>query len=614
MDAPRLASDEGSDGWPRASGESPQMFGDYELLEELARGGMGVVYKARQVSLNRIVALKMILSGRFASENDVRRFYQEAEATASLDHSGIVPIYEIGEHDDRHFFTMKLIAGGTLADKLPQLRSDFRALVRLIATTARAVHHAHQRGVLHRDLKPANILLDDDQNPLVSDLGLARQVESDSNITQTGAIVGTPAYMPPEQAAAKKEITTGADIYSLGAILYEGLTGQPPFRGESPVETLVKVLNEEPASPRELDATIDISLELICLKCLAREPDARYASAAALAEDLENWLVGKPVSVRPPSLGSAFTDVLRANLKSALGASLVGVAAGLLLAFCLSNFHTDSEVVKNPPDKIYAQLPREASMGRYLVFDQEGKEKSGAWVLGSLLCTLATMSLVGLAVAALTRPKPGGEAVTIGMVAALMMSTTVFTFIISFWMLAGTHEANRKDIRLISMAALGPKGQADWARRELQKRFPDLQKAPADEQGNTLAWRLYYDGVYAIPGSLMIGILMSASLCLGPCTAGVAYASRLFAENRGYTGFLLRYGEFMLFVTATGFGLSFLLLIPLVASGSFPILMPPIFGFLIVMAIIRYRGKLRFGWRALLYVYFVVCMVVLAVL
>ena len=208
----------------------------------------------------------MILSGQFASENDVRRFYQEAESAANLDHPGIVPIYEIGEHEGHHFFSMKLIEGGSLAELLPELRNDPRKLVRLIADVAHAVHHAHQRGILHRDLKPANILIDDGGNPLVSDLGLAKQIQSDSNITHTGAVVGTPAYMPPEQAAAEKEITTAADIYSIGAILYEALTGKPPHKGDTPMQTLLLVMESNVRSPRDLDSSVDRFLELICLK------------------------------------------------------------------------------------------------------------------------------------------------------------------------------------------------------------------------------------------------------------------------------------------------------------------------------------------------------------
>src|SRR5262245_15806199 len=305
----RDALDEESGGpAPPSQAETfPQTFGDYELLEEIGRGGMGVVYKARQISLNRVVALKRIRAGQLASPEEVARFRREAEAAAGLDHPHIVPILEVGEHAGQHYFTMKLIEGGNLNLNLARF-TDAKASAELMIKIARAVHHAHQRGILHRDLKPGNILIDAEGQPHVSDFGLAQPIEKEAKLTQSGAIVGTAEYMAPEQARGEKGLTTAADVYGLGAILYVLLTGKPPFQGDYNWETLKKVVEEEPVSPRSANRKVNRDLEAICLHCLEKQATKRYGSAEALATDLENWKVGSPISVRR-------TGMLRRSIK-----------------------------------------------------------------------------------------------------------------------------------------------------------------------------------------------------------------------------------------------------------------------------------------------------------
>jgi len=274
-------------------------FGDYELQVEIARGGMGVVWRARQVSLNRPVALKMILAGQLASAADVQRFKTEAEAAANLDHPNILPIYEVGEHEGQQYFSMKLIDGGSLADAIHSKSLTERPGIELLEKVCRAVHFAHRRGILHRDLKPANVLLDRTGTPYVTDFGLAKRVESDSGLTHTGALLGTPSYMAPEQARAEKQISTGVDVYALGAILYEMLTDQPPFRGPTQLDTLLQVLDQEPTDPRKLNPKSNRDLSVIALKCLEKDPTRRYGSAESIAEELARFLAGDPVSARP---------------------------------------------------------------------------------------------------------------------------------------------------------------------------------------------------------------------------------------------------------------------------------------------------------------------------
>lgn len=281
----------------------PKTFGDYELVEELGRGGMGIVYKAHQKSLQRTVALKMILRGELATPMDRARFQTEARAAALLDHPNIVPIHDSGECEGHAFFSMRFVEGRTLAQLLAEGPLRPREGIRLLIPICRAVHHAHGRGILHRDLKPSNILIDATGQSLVTDFGLAKQTTSSPGLTQSGAVLGTPAYMAPEQVSGTRgKPSPASDVYSLGVILYEILTGRPPFQAATPVDTLLLVLDQDPVRPRLLNSKVDPDLELICLKCIEKEPSLRYPSAAALADDLEAYLQGEELSVRSLSL------------------------------------------------------------------------------------------------------------------------------------------------------------------------------------------------------------------------------------------------------------------------------------------------------------------------
>jgi serine/threonine-protein kinase len=281
----------------------PRDFGPYELMAEIGRGGMGVVYKARQKALDRVVAMKMILATHLASPEHIRRFQIEAHAGAHVRHSNITQIYDVGQHHGQHFFTMEYVEGESLAQRIARDPLSFESAARMITVVARAVEHLHAHGIVHRDLKPSNILLDSNGQPYVTDFGLAKVFVAGSEATATGVIAGTPSYMAPEQASGRNaEVGPAADIYSLGAILYELLTGEPPFKQESPLDTLLDIIGREPRYPRQVNPKVPRGLELICLKCLAKSPDQRYASAAALADDLERYVRQEPLAVRPPGV------------------------------------------------------------------------------------------------------------------------------------------------------------------------------------------------------------------------------------------------------------------------------------------------------------------------
>ena len=282
------------------TGAKVRYFGDYELLDEIARGGMGVVYRARQSKLNRIVALKMILGRHFASHEQVQRFQREAEAAASLNHQGIVPIYEVGEHDGLHFYSMQFVEGQSLSQIITNSPLPVVDAAIILRDCARAIEFAHQSNLVHRDLKPANILIDESGIPRITDFGLAKQTKAATELTASGQVMGTPGFMPPEQAGGKSEkIDQRSDVYSLGATLYATITGRPPFQADNSADTLVQVIEHDPVAPRMLNPKIPKDLETICLKCLEKVPAQRYQSAGELADELQRFIDGMPIRARP---------------------------------------------------------------------------------------------------------------------------------------------------------------------------------------------------------------------------------------------------------------------------------------------------------------------------
>jgi TolB-like protein/Tfp pilus assembly protein PilF len=330
-------------------------LGDYELLEEIGRGAQGVVFRARQKSLNRTVALKVISLGQWASKAHLRRFRREAEAAASLDHPSIVPIYEVGEREGSCYFSMTFVEGGQLDEVVRRTPMSIRQAVELIAKVARTVHYAHEHGILHRDIKPGNILLDAKGEPHLTDFGLARLVESESSVTQTLDVLGTPSYMAPEQAVGNNAaVSSATDVYGLGAVLYQLLTGHPPFAGGTTYETIKLLEDTEPRPPRLLNPKVDRDLSTICLKCLEKDPKRRYSSALALAEDLERWLKHEPIEARHTGVFARGKKWVQRNpTRALLAASLIALAAaaGWIV--------WESELIRQPLTTGIAVLPFE---------------------------------------------------------------------------------------------------------------------------------------------------------------------------------------------------------------------------------------------------------------
>jgi serine/threonine protein kinase len=521
---------------PTSSGISnaPELAG-YELLEELGRGGMGVVYKARKRDLDRTVAVKMILAGQFASVEEVRRFKLEAEAAARLDHPGIVPIYDVGESDGNHFYSMKYIDGAALADKPERYLDDRREAVKLLIQVAQAVHHAHQRGVLHRDLKPANILIDGDGKPLVTDLGLAKRLDSEG-VTQTGIVMGTPGFMAPEQAAGRKDVTTAADVFSLGAILHWLISGKAPFTGDSPLQIIMNTLAGDAPSLRKSRADVDVGLDLICQKCLRKDPLARYTSAAALVEDLQAWLTGDPLSVRPPTPTSLAAIWFKKNLRTVAGACGCGVACGLLFgaAFLMGQLHgfSEAEVTLSALEQSTgSQWPIHFAFLRKLPIN----------VVYSFEFLIVIVIYLGAVITTLV-VRPNSREGCVVSAATLGLLAGVIAHCVSIgWGPIQWHSVVRgsADIQLLSDAIFHETDtERTLTKKALMQRYPGLDKLSRQQRGTILARKVMHDQSIGIPWGMWIGISVTLFLVTLPLSFSAASTGFLWLEGRRGLEFL----------------------------------------------------------------------------
>jgi eukaryotic-like serine/threonine-protein kinase len=535
----------GPEALDRAGEEPAHFFGDYELIEEIARGGMGVVYRARHVSLNRVVALKMMLSGGFASSDDVARFHVEAEAAANLDHPHIVPIYEVGEHQGLHFFTMKLVEGGSLADLAPRLRNDPRGAARLMILVSTAVHHAHQRGILHRDLKPANILIGPEREPYVTDFGLAKMTKMDSGLTHAGQVMGTPAYMSPEQAAGQiQALTTRSDVYSLGSILYHLLAGRPPFQAASVFDTLKRVIESEPEPLRPVNPGVDRELQAIVSKCLAKPPEQRYESAAEFADDLGHWLEGEPILARQSTTWEVGRAFLRKNFGAAWAAPVVGLVIGLVIGgfYWITGFAVGIQEFGRAYDKLPSvERPWLTTLGI-------GRPTSHFVTVLLYFSLIIAMSAMGLITVLLARSRNLVADIAAGLIAGVI--TGIVTFGVSGGALYSLGE-----IRTETSAAafeFDNTALAAWevrdfpARDRLLDRYPDLRALSPFDRADTMARKWSYDHQMALSRGILVALLLCLSVFPALSVMQALIAGVVRRRSRTRLGTTLRFFEIAL--------------------------------------------------------------------
>lgn len=512
-----------------SSGMNGRRFGEYELIKEIGRGGMGVIFHAKHVTLNRDSALKMLLGGEYSSQEVLQRFRIEAAAAAKLDHPGIVPIYETGSIDGKPFFTMKLVEGGSLASRMAEYRGNIREGVALLEKVALAVHHAHQRGILHRDLKPANILIDSELHPMVADFGLAKNTTGLSDVTHTGAIVGTPCYMSPEQASSHSSMTVAGDIYSLGAVFYELLTGTPPHRGNNAIETLLLVREGVVLPPSQRSSQIDSDLELICMKCLKKEPGERYETAQMLAKDLRAWLTNIPLSVRPPSWKEQVKQWFRHHHRLAYAVFTVLMGILVTAPFALSL------VGGNDYASVYDQFPQEH---RPWLFSLGTIPTSIQLAFGIILVFILWPS-VGFLNALLSQPGTWQQSVRAGIVTSAVLMGS-FTLLLG-WLPLMRMVDNQSQLRLLT-EAVWPKGGQDpsYRRRLASQMYTGLESIPIEQRAAVVAKRITSDRIAAAP-SAFLRILSVEFVLMIPVVYGTVLAGTLMRRRQSLAWTFFRY-------------------------------------------------------------------------
>jgi len=508
-----------------------KMFGRYKLTRQLGQGAMGAVFLARDTHLERDVALKTPTISITDREEFLERFKREAQAAAHLKHPNICPVHDFGEVDGVPFITMGLINGHPLSRLVIKENKDQRWIATIVRTIAHALKHAHEQGVVHRDLKPGNILVENDGTPYITDFGLACRVdqEDQSRLTQEGAIMGTPSYMSPEQAMGISSVTTAVDIYALGAIMYELLTGVPPYRGETALETILQIREGIIEPPSKKNSSLDYELELICLKCLQRDPEQRYETALSFVSDLEAWMNHEPISIRPPSWRDRTSLWFQRNRQVAYLAFAVFMGVLVTTPFAL-NFIAGQNFVR-----VYDYFPEES---RPWLFSLGHISSRVNYICGAFL-VFFLWPITGFLNAYVARPTSYWKATSAGGLTSVVL-IVIFSILLG-WMplMRLTHDDSRE--KTLTQALWPKQGQdADYTRRLANNMYPGLDKIPVTQRADAIAFRLHSDRLGAAPQAIAFIVFVEFCLMV-PVIYGTALAYSLLKRGNNNWIALFRY-------------------------------------------------------------------------